>query len=155
LATWANQGGTVGAKATHESIRLALSDPGSTVRGRAYEVYLQGSYKNDTNIYGDMDVDVLVQLNEIFYYDIDYLELSEAQLFHNDYPNGGTANWFEFRSAVMSSLQNYYGSDAVTPSENCLKLAAPPYGIPADVVPCAQLRRYVAYPTSNGGYFYD
>ena len=36
--------------------------PGCCARGKANEVFLQGSYKNDTNLGGDSDVDVVVRL---------------------------------------------------------------------------------------------
>jgi len=73
LAIWSHQGAVTTAKATHESIRNAL-DSYRWTDGVDFEVYLQGSYKNNTNIRGDMDVDVVVQLNSSF-----YSNLSEEQ----------------------------------------------------------------------------
>jgi len=61
LVTWSRQGAITTSKQTHESIRSALAAfkwPG----GVKYEVYLQGSYKNATNIFAESDVDLLVEL---------------------------------------------------------------------------------------------
>ena len=70
LEIWAKQGATVTAKATHESIRNALESNDSPIKDRiksgGVEIYLQGSYKNDTNIRGDSDVDLVVELNTTF-----------------------------------------------------------------------------------------
>ncbi|MBW4626925.1 MAG: hypothetical protein KME49_15835 [Brasilonema octagenarum HA4186-MV1] len=54
LQTWSNQGATVSAQQTHTSIRNALSNYQwiSSVR---YDAYLQGSYRNSTNVRGDSE----------------------------------------------------------------------------------------------------
>src|SRR5437870_11381300 len=66
LETWTHQGATTTAKSTHETIRRALAADSSPIKDKDFEIYLQGSYKNDTNIRGDSDVDVVVQLNSTF-----------------------------------------------------------------------------------------
>jgi hypothetical protein len=67
LETWSRQGAGVTAKNTHEAIRRALAaDEDSRLRDADFEVYLQGSYRNDTNTRGDSDVDVVAQLNSTF-----------------------------------------------------------------------------------------
>ena len=76
LETWSHQGAVTTAKQTHESIRKALN-PHTWPTGVKYEVYLQGSYKNTTNIRGDSDVDVVAQLNSTFQHDLS--ELSDYQ----------------------------------------------------------------------------
>jgi tRNA nucleotidyltransferase (CCA-adding enzyme) len=69
LEIWAKQGATVTAKSTHESIRNALAHERSLIKdriGSSVKIYLQGSYKNDTNIRADSDVDVVVELTTTF-----------------------------------------------------------------------------------------
>ena len=85
LDTWSRQGAVATAKATHESIRNALTASTSAIRGRDYEVYLQGSYKNDTDIRGDSDVDVVMQLNDAFGQDLDALSPAEGILYLQRY----------------------------------------------------------------------
>jgi len=67
LERWAHQGAVATAKLTADSIRNALKSYNYWPAGIDFEVYLQGSYKNSTNIRGDSDVDVVVQLNSSFY----------------------------------------------------------------------------------------
>jgi len=47
LSTWSNQGGTTSAQQTHLSIRGLLENKYTGIN-----TYLQGSYRNSTNIYG-------------------------------------------------------------------------------------------------------
>jgi len=135
LETWSHQGAIVTAKNTHESIRNAL-DCLKWPDNVQYEAYLQGSYKNDTNIYGDMDVDVVVQLNSTFYSNL--TEEQKRALGLEPVPYG----WAEFRRDVLSALQTYYGTQAVVEGNKCLKLTAGGGRLPADVVVCAQYRWY-------------
>ena len=66
LSRWSDHGSQDAAKRTHIAIRRALEaypwPPGVT-----YDVYLQGSYQNDTNISGDGDVDVVLELKSTLY----------------------------------------------------------------------------------------
>jgi tRNA nucleotidyltransferase (CCA-adding enzyme) len=70
LETWARQGAVTTASNTHQSIRRAL-DAYDWPNGVRFESYLQGSYRNTTNIRGDSDVDLVVQLNSTFERDRD------------------------------------------------------------------------------------
>jgi tRNA nucleotidyltransferase (CCA-adding enzyme) len=97
LDTWSRQGAVTTAKATHESIRNALTAFSSPIRqmfadGSA-EIYLQGSYKNDTNIRGDSDVDIVAELNTTFYSNLteqekQYLSLGPAVYSLNQFRAG-------------------------------------------------------------------
>src|SRR6266487_5390310 len=72
LKTWSNQGAITSAIQAYEAVRRALQAEKSplTQKKIEYEVYLQGSYKNSTNFYGNSDVDVVVQLNSSYQRDI-------------------------------------------------------------------------------------
>jgi hypothetical protein len=135
LETWSHQGAINTAKATHESIRNALNSY-KLPDGVDFEVYLQGSYKNDTNIRGDMDVDLAVQINSTFYCNLSeeqkrYLGLSPASY-----------EWNDFRSDVLSALKDYYGLLTITEGNKSIKVEAISGRLPADVVVCAQYRKY-------------
>jgi predicted nucleotidyltransferase len=140
LETWSHQGAVTTAKQTHESVRAAL---------RAYnwpgrvdcEVYLQGSYKNDTNIRGDSDVDIVVQLNSAF-----GSNLSEDWKRHFGFTSA-TYGWEEFRSDTLKALRDRYGYSEVSEGKKALKLTTS--YLPADVVVCLQYRKYPDRPRSE------
>lgn len=68
LSRWSHHGPQEASIRTHEEIRRVLANH-QWPRGMTYDFYLQGSYWNDTNIRGDSDVDVVLELNSIFNYD--------------------------------------------------------------------------------------
>jgi len=139
LKRWSHQGATTTAKQTHESIRSAL-DRYEWPRGKP-DVYLQGSYKNNTNIRGDSDVDVVVQLNSIFRHNEPGTQLG--------FPSA-SYTWQDFREDVKTALINYYGKSRVREGRKTLKVETS--YLPADVVVCIQYRKYPPYPKSEDDY---
>lgn len=149
LQTWSNQGAITTAKATHEQIRRALTAAGSPVTGKDFDIYLQGSYRNTTNIRGDSDVDVIVQLNSTFEYDLLSLPDTQQRSFQESFVNA-TYTWWNFRQDVLTALTSYYGSTAVdSTGNNSLKIAAAPGRLTADVVPCLEYRWYRHFFSTN------
>ena len=136
------------AKQTHESIRYALNSH-KWPTGVNFEVYLQGSYRNTTNIRGDSDVDVVTQLNSTFQSDLSKLSDYEQKLHNATYPNA-TYLWRNFRADVIAALRNHYGHSAVDDTGNkSLKVAEGSNRLPADVVACIQYRKYKHFKSKN------
>ena len=148
LQTWSHQGAVTTAKQTHEAIRKAL-DPHTWPTGVKYEVYLQGSYKNTTNIRGDSDVDVVAQLNSTFQSDLS--ELTDYQkILHKQAHPDATYLWQNFRADVITALRNYFGYSAVDDTGNkSIKVAEGSNRLPADVVACMQYRKYKHFRSLN------
>jgi hypothetical protein len=136
LQTWSNQGATVSSQRTHESIRNSLAvyqwSPGVT-----YETYLQGSYRNSTNIRGDSDVDLVVELTSVFYSNLTDIEKSQLEITPAVY------GWSEFREEVITALSSCYGSQYVdTSASKSIKLLPNSGRIKADVVVTVKYRHY-------------
>ena len=70
LSTWSGQGSQVRSQRTYESIRHALDGHDWPSEMGRPSVYLQGSYRNHTNIAGDSDVDVVAESANLFYSDL-------------------------------------------------------------------------------------
>lgn len=136
LTTWANQGAITTAKATADSVKNALNSYNNWPCGVDFEVYLQGSYKNDTNIRGDSDVDVVAQLNSTFYSNLSEDQKRTLGLTTAAY------HLSDFRADVLKILKNYYGQSQITESNKSIKIKANNGRLPADVIVCAQYRRY-------------
>jgi hypothetical protein len=144
LQTWANQGAVTTAKQTHESVRYAL-DSSTWPQGVSYDIYLQGSYKNDTNIRGDSDVDIVVELTSAFWSNLTENEKESLGLTPASY------QWEEFRRDVLARLISYYGSAQVSEGNRALKLAPSAGRLPADIVVCGRYRWYSnLVPTADG-----
>jgi hypothetical protein len=146
LQTWSHQGAVTTAKATHESVRAALATA-PQLAGEDFEVFLQGSYKNDTNIRGDADVDIVVQLNSTWQEDLTGLTAYE-QLVHQaqGYAQvNGLGVWNDFRGKVLVALRNRYGAGSVTEGRNALTVSAGTGRLAADVVVALQYRKYTRF----------
>lgn len=136
LETWSHQGAVTTAKATADSIKHALDNYDNWPEEIEYKTYLQGSYKNDTNIRGDSDVDAIAQLNSTFYSNLSeeqkrYLGISPASY-----------GWEEFRLDVLRALIDYYDSTIVDEGNKSIKIKANNGRLPADIIACAQYRQY-------------
>lgn len=136
LETWSHQGAITTAKATADSIKNALGSYTGWPDGTRFEVYLQGSYKNDTNIRGDSDVDVVAQLNSCFYSNLSEDEKKLLGLVPASH------SLSDFRQHAINALRKYYGQSGITEGNNSIKKAASAGRLSADVVICSEYRRY-------------
>jgi hypothetical protein len=135
LETWSHQGATVLSANTHNSVRTALEN--HAWGDVTYDPYLQGSYRNGTNIRATSDVDLVVELNSVFYNDLTDDEKKELKLTSASY------SWSEFKNDVISALTAYYGSEYVdTSGSKSIKVLPDNNRLKADVVVCAEYRYY-------------
>lgn len=113
------------------------------LRSRNIRVFAQGSYRNNTNVRQDSDVDIAVVCQDVFF---------------GDYPNGKTHedfgnsaadyNYSTFKNEVGKALVDYFGSSAVTRGNKAFDLHETSYHVAADVAPFFEHRRY----SRNGDY---
>lgn len=136
LETWSHQGATATAQATHTSVRNALSSyqwPDSV----RYDDYLQGSYRNSTNIRGDSDVDLVVELTSVFWSNLSQDEKQQLGITPASY------TLREFRLEVIEALTSYYRSHLIDTSGSKSVKVLPSSGrLHADVVVCGGYRYY-------------
>lgn len=67
LETWSHQGSVTQSKNTYATVKAALEDANASYKSRNFKVFLQGSYGNDTNIYAESDVDVVIRYDGAFF----------------------------------------------------------------------------------------
>ena len=139
LSRWSDHGAQESSKRTHEAIRRALSVY-QWPHGMTYDFYLQGSYRNDTNIRGDSDVDVVLELTSTFQYDATSLSQSEQGVLASLPP--AAYNWNDFRRETLKALEVGFGSEVVAQGNKSIKLKADPPRLAADVVVCLTHRQY-------------
>ncbi|MCM3358123.1 nucleotidyltransferase [Psychrobacillus sp. MER TA 171] len=143
LETWSNQGATETPKALRERIESALKGNSSLITNKnSVSIYLQGSYRNSTNIYGNSDVDVVVQTNNMYFDDISALSSTERDLY-NAHTSRSSYSWSEYKKEVLDTLVNSFGYNNVEVGNKSIKINTGTYE--ADVVPCVQYRKYRVY----------
>src|SRR6266581_6577714 len=108
LETWAHQGSITQSSTTYNTIKNTLEAPGTPYTGKSYDVFLQGSYGNDTNIYSESDVDIVIVLKDCFQNDLSALLENQKNAFLAAYPNA-TYTHADFKRDVLDILTKEYG----------------------------------------------
>jgi hypothetical protein len=140
LVTWAKQGSVTQSSTTYNTIKAALEDPNATYTFRNFTPFLQGSYGNDTNIWAESDVDVVMRYNGAFFHDLDELSEPEKTAFHAAHRKGAY-QYADFKKHVQQALEDSFPGD-VTPSKRALKVSANGNRRSADVLVTFKYRRY-------------
>jgi hypothetical protein len=141
LETWSHQGSVTQSSTTYATVKRALEAADSKYADKSFEVFLQGSYGNDTNIYAESDVDVVIRLDSIYYYDTSALTSEELAVFNSGF-TAGTYSYADYKSHVTSALQKSFGAADVKAGKKAIKIKANGGRRSADVVVAAQFRRY-------------
>ncbi len=142
--TWSNPGAQETAKRTHESIRNAI-DSQNWRSDIKYSIYLQGSYKNSTNIRGDSDVDVVVELESTFLPDLSLLSSNEQILYRLSNSGSATYTWQDFRRDIFAVLSSHFGIRNVTYGNKSIKIARSLGRLHADVVVVLQSKKFLSF----------
>ncbi len=116
---------------------------------RSFEVHLQGSYGNDTNVYGDSDVDVVACTSDTFGYDLDHLPLEQKTLYRNSNGADVQSACGPFKQEVISWLKSNYGAEFVVPGKKAILLKGNNSRRDADILVCTEHRQYYRYIKSG------
>lgn len=144
LETWSHIGSQVQSAATYQAIRGLLKDKSAPFAGRGFDVHLQGSYGNDTNVYSESDVDVVICLTDAFNSDIGQLDAADT-LIYGANKGGGVAYGFdEFKADVLAWLTKNYGT-GVKAGKKAIFVPGNNGRRDADVLVCVEHRRYTRY----------
>lgn len=147
LDTWSHQGSITQSKETYASVKSCLESTSTPYYGRSTKIFLQGSYGNDTNIYRESDVDVVIRCDDTFHHDLSGLSDGEKTAFraaHSD----ATYPYSQFRADVLATLRKQYGSD-VSNGEKAITIAASGNRRKSDVIAAMQFRRYSKFSSAS------
>ena len=127
---------------TEEQVSDALSEY-EPLAGRDYIVYTKGSYKNNTNVRLNYDVDIAVEYRGYFYFDFilgaENYGPTDAGI---NAPSSDTYARNDFKRDIRGALESAFGKSAVTAGDIALRVREETMTLPADVVPCWEYRRY-------------
>jgi hypothetical protein len=152
LETWSHLGPVAQSRDTYSTVRTVLDDMNSPFYSKSYHIRLQGSYANDTNVYRDSDVDVIIRLDSTFYHDANTLPPDQQQVFHRKYP--GTADYGlpEFKAEVAAWLSKKFSN--VRAENKVVFIPGNGSRRDCDVLPCARFK-YFYRVTENEESFAD
>lgn len=143
LETWSKQGSVTQSRETYGTIKGCLERADAPYADKDYTVFLQGSYGNDTNIYADSDVDLVIRIDSIFYKNIDALSEADKAAYNAFFSTGGYS-YKDFKAAVTAHLKRFYGA-AVQPGKKAIFVQGVGQRRDADVLPAAQYRKYHSF----------
>lgn len=140
LKTWSGLGSITQSAATYETIRKVLNDSSSPYYPKAFSIFLQGSYGNDTNVYRDSDVDVVICLDQTYYSDTTALT-DGAKAIYESARTSANYGYHEFKTDVVAWLTKQFGAD-VKPGKKATFIKGNGTRRDADVLVCAKHRRW-------------
>jgi hypothetical protein len=140
LKTWSAQGSIQQSSTTYATIKRALEADDTSYTDKKYEVFLQGSYGNDTNVFADSDVDIVIKLNSSFYRDISRLPPEQTQAYKASFSGAAYGNQ-DLKIAVTAALNTCFGDD-VHLGTKAIWIKPNAGRRNADVLVCSQFRRY-------------
>ena len=115
--------------------------------GKNFKVFLQGSYGNDTNVYAESDVDIVIRLDDCFHSDLKSLSEDEKSAYKDAF-NDATYTHVDFKQDVLSVLEGQYGS-AVKAGDKAIAIDASGSRRKADVIVATQFRRYFKFRSTD------
>jgi hypothetical protein len=146
LETWSRQGSITQSCNTYNSIKNVLEASTTPYAHKDFKVFLQGSYGNDTNIYSESDVDIVIRLDGCFQSDLTELTEDEKAAYNSAFRNA-TYTHVDFKQDVLSVLTKQYGY-AVTVGDKAIAIDANGSRRKADVIVAIQFRRYFKFRSS-------
>jgi hypothetical protein len=145
LTTWNNVGSIQQSSATYQSIKRVLERSDSPYASGDVDSFLQGSYCNDTNIYGDSDVDIVLRTKALFYYNVDALPDPQKAEFKRIHPNPSQYGLPGFRRDVTDWLGQQYGGDRDASGKKALRIKPSGNRRSADILLVCPHKRYSRY----------
>lgn len=136
---WASPPGKTEEEKCHNaevSIRNAIN-ANEKLKTKNIKVFTHGSYKNNTNVKKDSDVDVGVLCYDTFYYKKpEHLSESDLNIFPASY------SYSEFKNDVELALKSYFGASTVSRGNKAFDLHGNSYHVEADITPFFEYRFY-------------
>jgi hypothetical protein len=124
------------------AVRNAIS-ASEKLRRRNSKVFAQGSYRNNTNVRKESDVDI-----GVLCYDTFFMALPEGYTMKDFRIDPATYEYRQFKDEVGEALTAYFGKSSVSRGNKAFNIRENSYHVDADVAPFFEHRRY----STNGTY---
>lgn len=146
LEAWSHQGSIAQSRDTYGKIKNVLEASNTPYAEKNFGVFLQGSYGNDTNIYAESDVDIVIRLDDCFQSDLSGLTEAEKSTYRSTFRDA-TYTHVDFKRDVLEVLTKQYGS-SLTVGDKAISIDASSSRRKADVIVAIQFRRYSKFRSS-------
>jgi len=127
------------------AIRNAI-EASDKLRARDVSVFVHGSYRNNTNVRKDSDVDIGILCTDTFFYDLP--EGTSRETFGI---TPATYQYDQFKKEVEEALVNHFGRSAVKRGNKAFDVHETSYHVEADIAAFFEHRRYQPNGTALKG----
>lgn len=110
------------------------------LRARSLSIFAQGSYRNNTNVRKDSDVDIGILCTDTFF----YAPLPEGWTREKLGFSDATYHYDQYKNEIEEALVNYFGRSAVKRGNKAFDIHETSYHVEADVAVFFEHRRYQA-----------
>ncbi|MBU1119170.1 nucleotidyltransferase [Patescibacteria group bacterium] len=108
--------------------------------GDSVDIFLQGSYRNSTNVRQDSDVDIIVCYNKAYFPDLSGLSDQEIER-HNSILIPSEYSFSQFKSDVEDLMRKKFPLQTERKNK-CVFVKGDVHRVNADIVPCFILKRF-------------
>lgn len=138
LISWSSPVGT----SEDQKCKNAISQVTAAIRakfGTDVSIFLQGSYRNNTNVKQDSDVDIAVRHDGYYFPNLMRLNDEQKKVYHANHPSSAYT-FAEFKNEIQQALKDAFG--AIERKNKCILIPGNSNRVNADVVPCFRMKRF-------------
>lgn len=123
--------------------------------GNKISIFLQGSYRNNTNVRLNSDVDIVMRYDDAYYPDLQRLSETDKATYNAQRTSAGY-NFNQLKNDTQDALTAVFTTD-VERKNKCIQVNSNSYRVTADVIPCFVLKRFKTLQTieAEGIKFYS
>lgn len=152
LETWSAIGRSGQFTDTYNSMKPNLIDADAApYLVKNVEVFLQGSYGNDTNVHNDSDVDIVLKHTGAYHYDISGLSAETQKQWEGSHSGGVEYGYTNFKSDAEGYIERLY--NGVVVGKKAVFVPGNANRRNADILVCQQFRRYTEWGPEGGKYY--
>lgn len=111
--------------------------------GSPVSLFLQGSYRNRTNVKNESDVDVVVLHTGYYFSDVHGLSEEEKQKYWAGF-RGSDYTFQQYKNELITVLQQKFGHASIERKNKCIRVHKNEYRVNADVIACFEHWRFRA-----------
>lgn len=131
---------------TERMIRAAIQEH-QAFRGCSLKVYAKGSYANNTNVKADSDVDIVVQCNDVTYWE----EATPGARSASYTPYTGIWTPSKLRTEIVDALRAKFPDHVDSSGSTAVRIDSNTARVEADVVPAFDYKYYFARGSHRSG----
>lgn len=132
-------------------IRDAIRGSDRLAKYDGIDVYATGSYRNNTNVRLDSDIDLAVVLRDCIFFELpDRITVNDVGLSTTSCKH----SYQDFRDDVGQALRDHFGWQTIQQGDKSYKIGQNSYRLNADVTPFLAHRRYTGTKRADGSWEY-